>query len=68
MAEETLQDSGSMRRFAGIELGDNRIPDETTIELGFLPFAQTGGHAGGNQLMPDRAVVSQAPSGSAPHA
>jgi len=31
MAKETLYDSESMRRFAGIELGDDRIPDETTI-------------------------------------
>jgi IS5 family transposase len=31
MAEETLYDSESMRRFAGIELGDDRVPDETTI-------------------------------------
>ena len=31
MAEETLCDSEAMRRFAGIELGDDRIPDETTI-------------------------------------
>ena len=31
MAEETLYDSEAMRRFAGIELGDDRIPDETTI-------------------------------------
>ena len=31
MAEETLYDSKAMRRFAGIELGDDRIPDETTI-------------------------------------
>ena len=30
-AEEMLYDSDSMRRFAGIELGDDRIPDETTI-------------------------------------
>ena len=28
MAEETLYDSEAMRRFAGIELGDDRIPDE----------------------------------------
>jgi transposase, IS5 family len=27
MAEETLYDSEAMRRFAGIELGDDRIPD-----------------------------------------
>lgn len=31
MAEKTLYDSEAMRRFAGIELGDDRIPDETTI-------------------------------------
>lgn len=31
MAEETLYDSEAMRRFAGIELGDDRTPDETTI-------------------------------------
>jgi len=31
MAEETLYDRWAMRRFAGIELGDDRVPDETTI-------------------------------------
>jgi len=31
MAEENLYDSDAMRRFAGLELGDDRIPDETTI-------------------------------------
>ena len=31
MAEETLYDSEAMRCFVGIELGDDRIPDETTI-------------------------------------
>ena len=31
MAEETLYDSEAMRRFAGIELGDDRIPEQTTI-------------------------------------
>jgi transposase, IS5 family len=31
MAEEALYDSEAMRRFARIELGDDRIPDETTI-------------------------------------
>ena len=31
MAEEMLYDSDAMRRFAGIELGCDRIPDETTI-------------------------------------
>jgi IS5 family transposase len=27
MAEESLYDSDAMRHFAGIELGDDRIPD-----------------------------------------
>ncbi len=31
MAEETLYDSEAMRRFAGIEPGDDRIPNETTV-------------------------------------
>jgi|GEM_PF-1010792 len=31
IAEETPDDSAAMRRFAGIEPGDDRIPDETTI-------------------------------------
>jgi len=31
MAKKTLYDTEAMRRFAGIELGDDRIPDETTI-------------------------------------
>jgi IS5 family transposase len=31
MAEEILYDSDAMRRFAGIELGDDRTPDETKI-------------------------------------
>lgn len=30
-AEEVLYDSDAMRRFAGLELGDDAIPDETTI-------------------------------------
>lgn len=31
MAEESLYVSEAMRRFAGIELGDDRITDESTI-------------------------------------
>ena len=31
MAEESLYDSDAMCRFAGLELGDDPIPDETTI-------------------------------------
>jgi IS5 family transposase len=30
-AEDAIYDSESMRRFAGVELGDDDIPDETTI-------------------------------------
>lgn len=30
-AEDSIYDSESMRRFAGVELGDDAIPDETTI-------------------------------------
>jgi IS5 family transposase len=30
-AEDAIYDSESMRRFAGVELGEDRIPDETTI-------------------------------------
>ena len=40
MAEEMLYDSDAMRRFAGIELGDDRIPDETTI-LDFRHLLET---------------------------
>lgn len=31
VAEESLYDHESMRRFAGLELGEDAIPDETTI-------------------------------------
>lgn len=31
MAKESLYDSEDMRRFAGVELGDETIPDESTI-------------------------------------
>jgi IS5 family transposase len=40
MAEEMLYDSDAMRQFAGIELGDDRIPDETTI-LNFRHLLET---------------------------
>ena len=54
MAEEMLYDSDAMRQFAGIELGDDRIPDETTIlnfrhllekhQLSEKLFAEVNGH------------------------
>jgi IS5 family transposase len=40
MAEEMLYDSDAMRHFVGIELGDDRIPDETTI-LNFRHLLET---------------------------
>ena len=40
MAEEMLYDSDAMRQFTGIELGDDRIPDETTI-LNFRHLLET---------------------------
>ena len=30
-AEDALYDSEAMRRFVGVELGDDAVPDETTI-------------------------------------
>ena len=42
MAEEPLYDSQAIRRFTGIELGDDRIPDETTI-LGFRHLLERHG-------------------------
>jgi transposase, IS5 family len=54
LAEEMLYDSEAMRQFAGIELGDDRIPDETTIlnfrhllemhKLTEKLFAEVNGH------------------------
>jgi IS5 family transposase len=54
MAEEMLYDSDAMRRFADVELGDDRIPDETTIlnfrhllekhQLTEKLFAEVNGH------------------------
>ena len=32
-AEDAIYDSESMRRFVGIELGENRVPDESSILL-----------------------------------
>ena len=40
MAEEMLYNSDAMRQFVGIELGDDCIPDETTI-LNFRHLLET---------------------------
>lgn len=60
MAEETLYDSEAMRRFAGIELGNDRIPDETTI-LNFRHLLERHGlteaiFAGVNAHLADRGI------------
>lgn len=41
MAKETLYESEAMRRFVGIELGDDRTPDETTLNC---PKLSNDGH------------------------
>lgn len=46
-AEEALYDSEAMRRFAGIELGDDAVPDESTI-LRFRQLVHT--HTLGEEL------------------
>jgi len=61
MAEETLYDSEAMRRFAGIELGDDRIPDETTI-LNFRHLLERHGltealFAGVNVHLADKGIT-----------
>lgn len=61
MAEETLYDSEAMRRFAGIELGDDRIPDETTI-LNFRHLLERHGlteaiFVGVNAHLADRGIT-----------
>jgi len=55
MAEETLYDSEAMRRFAEIELGDDRIPDETTI-LNFRYLLERHGLTQGKPT-PEAAVM-----------
>ena len=61
MAEETLYDSEAMRRFVGIELGDDRIPDETTI-LNFRHLLEPHGlteaiFAGANMHLADKGIT-----------
>ncbi|WP_442902487.1 transposase [Frigidibacter sp. MR17.14] len=54
-AEEALCDSEAMRRFAGLELGDDAIPDETTIPKLPAPAgaasADAGDLRGGERLL-----------------
>ena len=40
MADESLNDSAAMRWLAGMELGNDRIPDETTIVNFRYPLAK----------------------------
>lgn len=60
MAEEMLCDSEAMHRFAGIESGDDRIPDETTI-LNFRHLLERHGLTGAifaevNAQLADRGI------------
>ena len=60
-AEDAMYDSESMRRFAGVELGDDVIPDETTIlrfrhlleahQLAAAIFAEIQGMLEGKRLL-----------------
>ena len=61
MAEETLYDSAAMRRFAGIEPGCDRIPDQTTI-LNFRHLPERHGltqaiFAGVNAHLADKGIT-----------
>jgi IS5 family transposase len=78
MAEESLYDSDAMRRFAGLELGDDPIPDETTIlnfryllERHALPeaiFAEVNSHPAENGVtlrsgtLVDATIIDAPPS------
>ncbi|EQD50948.1 transposase IS4 family protein [mine drainage metagenome] len=62
-AEDSLYDSESMRRFSGIELGDQAVPDETTI-LNFRRLLERQRLTGAifttvNQLLPEQRLLLQ---------
>jgi hypothetical protein len=56
--EEALYDSVSMGRFAGIDLGEMPVPDESTV-LRFPP--SVGGACSGREALPTGACVLGAP-------
>lgn len=61
MAEETLFDIDAMRRFAGIELGDDRIPDKATM-INFCHLLELNGlteaiYAEVNARLADKGII-----------
>lgn len=74
--EEALYDSNAMRRFVGIDLGRERVPDETTIlkfrhlleqqRLGEVLFAQVLHHLQGRGFKLSRGTIVDATIISAP--
>src|SRR5512147_239394 len=52
-AEDAIYDSESMRRFAGVELGDDVVPDETTI-LRFRHLLEKHGRPVGKTPLSER--------------
>ncbi len=75
-AEESLYDSLSMRRFVGIDLGEEPVPDETTIcrfrhllerhELGRKLFEQVHRHLEGQGIRLSKGTIVDATLISAP--
>src|SRR6202051_1967327 len=63
-AEDAIYDSESMRRFAGVELGDDVVPDETTlIRLPHYRMRAPATAAGRFRRFQPRAVVPNERSG-----
>ena len=71
-AEDSLYDSESMRRFAGIELAEDTIPDESTIlrfrhlleahDLTPGDLSGSAGFAGGEAASVDATIIAAPPS------
>jgi transposase, IS5 family len=74
--EESLYDSRAMSRFAGIDLGRERVPDETTIckfrhlleanNLGERPFVLIGQYLDENGMKVNRGTIVDATIINAP--
>ncbi|MGH8337260.1 MAG: IS5 family transposase, partial [Gammaproteobacteria bacterium] len=76
LAEEMLYDSESMRRFAGVELGEETIPDESTIlrfrhllerhQLTAQMFTAVNGHLAARRLLLSAGTIVDATIINAP--